>query len=486
MAHGSSSGDGREDEPRAEGLEGVVLALRSAVRDRLARHLVPSAVFLADKLVSMSGGAEHDVYMLADAHFRSGAERRAEQLLRKHGLLVTVIGGSLVSSLRCQYLGARCLSGANDWDSCLTALECAMGGDDGGDAAAADPRQRGLEALRLPDRAPFTALAGAAEAEERDRRRTLACMCLLRGAALEKKDRRRVAAQWYARALQLDVLCTEAFDALVGHALLKAEEQRFLWSQLLLPQFGADEQWLAALYRSQLLLYEPMEPVVLVQAEPMEGVGDDADDDAAAAAAAAAAAEGALLHDWGLNENLDVQMMRAERCFQSHDVAGTHRLTESVLALDPHMKRGLETHICALVELGRKADLFKLAHELVADCPESPHSWFAVGCYYKLTRKNSSDVRKFFDKATRKDPGFAPGWIGFGNAFAEQDESEQALAAYRQAERLYVGCHVPTLYIGMEYLRVGLLDLAEQHLRMCVGVRGEEERAHSSACLSFV
>lgn len=42
-------------------------------------------------------------------------------------------------------------------------------------------------------------------------------------------------------------------------------------------------------------------------------------------------------------------------------------------------------------------------------------------------------------KATNLDPAFPPGWLGFGNAYAAQEESDQAMAAFRTAARLFPG-----------------------------------------------
>ncbi|KAL6552593.1 Cell division cycle protein 16 [Orobanche hederae] len=42
-------------------------------------------------------------------------------------------------------------------------------------------------------------------------------------------------------------------------------------------------------------------------------------------------------------------------------------------------------------------------------------------------------------KATRLDGTFAPGWIGYGNAYAAQVEGDQAMSAYRTAARLFPG-----------------------------------------------
>ncbi|KAH9779059.1 Anaphase-promoting complex subunit 6 [Citrus sinensis] len=64
--------------------------------------------------------------------------------------------------------------------------------------------------------------------------------------------------------------------------------------------------------------------------------------------------------------------------------------------------------------------------------------------------------------ATNLDGTFAPAWIGYGNAFAAQEEVDQAMLGYRTAACLFPGCHLPTLYIGMEYMRNHSFKLAEQ------------------------
>jgi hypothetical protein len=56
--------------------EGAVLLerLRSVVADCLDKHLLSSAVFFADKLVTLSDGAAEDVFLLAQAR-RARRER---------------------------------------------------------------------------------------------------------------------------------------------------------------------------------------------------------------------------------------------------------------------------------------------------------------------------------------------------------------------------------------------------------------------------
>ena len=55
------------------------------------------------------------------------------------------------------------------------------------------------------------------------------------------------------------------------------------------------------------------------------------------------------------------------------------------------------------------------------------------------------------------DKTFAASWIAYGHCYSAQDESEQAIAAYRSASRLFPGCHLADLFIGMELLKMNNL-----------------------------
>ena len=56
-------------------------------------------------------------------------------------------------------------------------------------------------------------------------------------------------------------------------------------------------------------------------------------------------------------------------------------------------------------------------------------SWYAVAMYYMCTRQYDQ-ARRYFGKATSMDPGFSLAWIGYGHAFAAQDERDQVDGAY--------------------------------------------------------
>lgn len=102
-----------------------------------------------------------------------------------------------------------------------------------------------------------------------------------------------------------------------------------------------------------------------------------------------------------------------------------------------------------------------LPRRLVQDYPDSGISWHAIGCYYYATAQYDA-ARNYFGKATQLAPRHAPAWIAYGHAFAAQDESDQALAAYRTAARLFPGLHQPVLGMGREYQHMNNHMLAEQ------------------------
>lgn len=79
-------------------------------------------------------------------------------------------------------------------------------------------------------------------------------------------------------------------------------------------------------------------------------------------------------------------------------------------------------------------------------------------------------LRRHCSKATTLEPTYAPAWIGFGNSFAAQDESDQAMSSYRTASSLFPGSHLPPLYIGMEYVRTNNLVQAQEYLRQAVSI----------------
>lgn len=130
--------------------------------------------------------------------------------------------------------------------------------------------------------------------------------------------------------------------------------------------------------------------------------------------------------------------------------------------------------------------------------PESAVAWFAVGCYYYCIGRHK-EAATFFSKAVALDPQCAPAWLGVGHAASitvravaglareccavhalsvscptrvscvSQNETDQAMAAYRTAARLFVGSHLPLLCMGMESFLTNSLPLADQVTHTAAG-----------------
>lgn len=62
-----------------------------------------------------------------------------------------------------------------------------------------------------------------------------------------------------------------------------------------------------------------------------------------------------------------------------------------------------------------------------------------MGWNFYLINYHSFNCISLCSKSTSVDGTFAPAWIGTGNAYAAQEESDQAMSAFRTAARLFPG-----------------------------------------------
>ena len=85
---------------------------------------------------------------------------------------------------------------------------------------------------------------------------------------------------------------------------------------------------------------------------------------------------------------------------------------------------------------------------------------------------------RYLQKATQLDRMLGPAWLAYGHSFAIENEHDQAMAAYFkvgpspsvtsvlnlscQACQLMRGCHLPLLYIGLEYSLTNNQQYAER------------------------
>jgi anaphase-promoting complex subunit 6 len=163
--------------------------------------------------------------------------------------------------------------------------------------------------------------------------------------------------------------------------------------------------------------------------------------------------------------------MAARRSYRRYDWKATLNYCQDLAQLDPAVEEAAFCYVAALVVLGHKRVLFRLAHEWVEASPKSAQSWFAVGAYYYCIQRYHI-AQRHFCRATRLDPKCTEAWIAFGCSFAACDESDQALASFRAAQRLSPGEHSSLMYIGMEYVRTNHLVLASFFLQASLKASG--------------
>lgn len=440
-----------------------VQRLQLLVHDCLSKHLYASAVFYADKLVSLSG-APADLFTLAQAFYMDKQYRRALTLLK---------GSDLIEQdVRFRYLAAKCLVECREWEECLMMV----GGWE----------EDSLESIDMQDQQdPDTSGKQISY---------YAALSLLRGKVYDALENHGRAVKWYQAALKADPFCYEAFQILIDNHMLTADEEARLRQGL---NFSNDDRWLLLLYQAKCKKYdqqssieETLQELERPATDDPEQAGSEEEHATAMVQRTPSAADdhtrlgtatpmqspsdthmttpGSVSREaerepcgCGLGANVDVLVCRAEWYYHVGAYQDCYTLTSSLLENDPYATEVYPVHITASLELRKKNELFRRAHKLVEEYPERALSWFAVGCYYLCTQQYDS-ARRYFGKATTIENSFAAAWIGFGNAFAFQDESDQAMAAYRTAARLFPGLHLPLTGMGMEYQRMNNLHLAEQ------------------------
>ncbi|KAL3508780.1 hypothetical protein ACH5RR_028181 [Cinchona calisaya] len=392
--------------------------LRGVVRDCVSKHLYASAIFFADKVAAFTADPA-DIYIQAQALYLGRHYRRAFHLLNASQIVLR--------DLRFRYLAAKCLEELKEWDQCLLML---------GDAKVD-------EHGNITDTRDCNIMYLDKDGEDREIN-ILSAICFLRGKAYEALENRAQARLWYKAAIKADPLCYEALECLIENHMLTCEEETSLLSSL---HFGSEEGWLSSFYTCLINKYDKEN---VVEAKFRELEQEDSDTNSS---------EKSFLGT--LRNNTDLLACKAEYYRHCGEYQKCFQLTSVLLEKDPfHLKCTL-VHLAAAMELGHSNELYLMACNLVKDYPQKALSWFAVGCYYYCIKKFDQS-RRYFSKATSLDGTFAPAWIGYGNAYAAQEEGDQAMSAYRTAARLFPGCHLPTLYIGMEYMRTHSFKLAEQ------------------------
>ncbi|XP_076672851.1 cell division cycle protein 16 [Andrena cerasifolii] len=410
---------------------------RKLIKSYIDLHLYSTALFWADKVVSLSNENTKDVCTLAHCMYLMKQYHRAAHLIRNRGLEKT--------DVMCHYLTVRSLLEAKEYNEALQVIKESE--------ICTNVSQSGAS---FADRTHMLEDAS---------KNVQSSILYVKGRVYEALDNRAVATDCYKQALHCDVYSYQAFEALVQHQMLSASEEKELLESL---PFGeqcteAETELLRLLYESKLKKYqEPNRKQTLATCSVM----------------------GVLVTDRLLG-NLDMEVSEAERLHYNCDYHKCFLLTERILKKDPYHNSCLPVHIACLVELKKTNALFYLAHKLVDLYPDMALAWFAVGCYYYSIGK-SDPARRYLVKATALDRLFGPAWLAYGHSFAVENEHDQAMAAYFKAAQLMRGCHLPLLYIGLECGLTNNLKLADKFFQQAQRIAPNDPFViHEMGVISF-
>ncbi len=384
--------------------------LRLWRHDALIQHHYQTAVYVGDKVLALTNDP-NDAFWLAQAHYSNGNYIRARKLLENQ---------QLDKSVSCRYLAALCLTKMKKWDEALELI-----GEKNpfiNDDINLTPTNNNSNQIKNVD--------GGIKLES--------SMCYLRGNIYANQNILDRAKECYKEAIQIDIKCFEAFDQLISNNLLTPIEEWDLLQNLNFQKSDDNSDLIKALYTTKLNKYTNLSKYE--------------------------EANILLNEEYGLGNNGDVQLSKANLLFTQCRFQQCANVCEEILKKDAYNFEVLPNLLACLYELGGKNRLFILAHELADNHPEKPITWLAVATYYLLIGK-VSEARSFFSKASMMDPLFSPAWIGFAHTFAQEGEYEQAISAYSTAARLFPGSHLPTLFLGMQHLQMGNINLAEEYLQ---------------------
>ena len=355
----------------------------------------------------------------------------------------------------CRYLAGHCLIKQTRYEEALSLL-----GDRNPSHLISnhDKRKAGRTASRTtPGGAGRSADGGEASGETSQERaanrRYEAAMCYLRGICFAKQNAFDRAKECYKDAVRIDIQCYEAFAQLVrNHLMAPDEETQFLESL----DYGSirapgddpemeDEpaEYIHMLYHTQLSKYR----------NPR---------------AFTTAVESLSTH-YGLADNADLLLARADLFYTQCRFKDALDITRSILEDDKYNFGVYPVHLACLFELRMTNALFLLAHDLADNHPEQPVTWLAVGIHYFAAEK-IAEARRYFSKASMMDAHFGAAWIGFAHTFAAEGEHDQAVSAYSTAARLFMGTHLPQVFLGMQNHAMNNMTAAEEFLKTAYGL----------------
>jgi anaphase-promoting complex subunit 6 len=272
------------------------------------------------------------------------------------------------------------------------------------------------------------------------------------GKCFDALENRSKSIKFLSIALGIDIACIEAAEYMIEHGMLLTKEKQIIF-QNLHSNCSESKEWLLPFYRTMFLNENPLMLVFQLNENQIMSNNNDKDD-----------RNSDLLQQYTVDSKCASWLVQlSEYYFDHQQIDESYLFARKAYTIDPYNNRGLLSYIAGLVELNLKTELFYLGHELVYSTPKSAISWYAVGCYYWCCCKFET-AQKYFQKTLKLDKKLANAYIMLGHVLCAQEESEQAISAYRTATRLLPTDHRPIVYMAKEMIRTNYSTLAQQLL----------------------
>jgi anaphase-promoting complex subunit 6 len=416
-------------------LSSVIKNMKNLITKNISLHLYRNALFYAEKCLVISlthdiNSISDNIYMLAKCLFLNKEYSRCVNLIQKYNVIYYNINFLI--------LYGQALFNCDDYDGVILYLE--------------------KEAISFESQ--------SIDDENNSIKSMHSIRHLLIGKAYEMKENKQPAIRNYLLALKNDLENIEAFDILINHQLLNTSEKQQLLNTL---NFNQNNCWLYDYYKSKIndnifMTYKSDVEIDLginkiineINSEnnskfKRENNMEDINYNNISTIN--------IMDVLYKNNDQSLMLMEAEKMFMARDYTNTYKKLKKINEDDFYNLELIPMLCSSMIELNKIVDLYSLAYKLGNNCNDKFIPWYAVGCYYYAIKKYEIS-RKYFLKCNQLNKNFPEGWVALGNSYAGEDESDQALNAYRTCLRLFPGCHYSNLYIGMEFVRTNNLKTA--------------------------
>lgn len=450
-----------------------------------------TACTLADSLLQSEDAGIADVILFARCFFAASEYNRSLAVLEHEGLLsaqrIAEASDMLLASssdlysddgltenvkiqlwgLQAIHLAAKCLINLEQHEDCVNLIEPVLSLDTLDPNEGLGPR----DDIIIRVQKVFSMMKNLNIADGLNVVASLYCMA---GKCYDILENRAKAKMCLITALKVDVVCTEALSYLISHGLISLPDRRALFESI---EGGLDGRaWLEKFHRFQLL--DEFNIYKNSNSESGDN-GDNAEDTRESSSILGLGlGAGGNIGDrggsvGGSNRGFSSAMVlvrKAEKFFDKGYFSDSYRLARQAYIIDPFDEDGLIVYVGNMVELGLKTELFYLSHELVNSSPKRATSWYSVGCYYWVCRK-LEHAQKYLQKTVKVDKRFSQAWVILGHVLAAQEESENAISAFRMAAKLLPSDPRPIVFMAKEQVRTNYLSLAlhllTSALRLC-------------------